>query len=324
MNAEIFAEWFRRQGYQVARTASSYWVNLGKRVFQAFPYHWLIQPEEAELQEFIQSQGVVSLRYSTFLEAPVGSLSYHAVLEKSAYDLGSFGKKARYDVRQGLKNCMIQKISFERLAEEGWLLQKDTLERQERLASMSIETWRSLCLSTESLPGFEAWGALVEGQLGASAITFQLYDLVYILFQQSHRKYLPFKLNNALSFIVTKEMISRPTVRNIFYGLHSLDAPASVDEFKFRMGYVPKPVRQRVVFHPWIATCINRVSHAVVRNLLKLTPGNPTLAKAEGMMRFYLEGKKPLDQQQWPEALKRVERLGDPGLVYNSLGHRFG
>ncbi|MGO9621878.1 MAG: hypothetical protein ACLPT6_10785 [Desulfobaccales bacterium] len=307
MNAEIFAEWFRRQGYQVARTESSYWVNLGRRVYQAFPYHWLIQPEEAELQEFIQSQQALALRYSTLLEAPEGCFSYHAVLGESAYDLGSFGKKARYDLRQGLKNCTIQKISFERLAEEGWLLQKDTMERQERQDSMSIGTWRSLCLATGGLPGFEAWGALIEGQLGASAITFQLSDWVYILFQQSHRKYLPIKLNNALSFIVMKEMISRPLVRKIFYGLHSLDAPASVDQFKFRMCYVAKPVRQRVVFHPWIKPCINRVSHTVVRNLLKLTPGNPTLAKAEGMMRFYLEGLRPLEDQNCPEILRKLD-----------------
>ncbi len=318
MNAEIFAEWFRRQGYQVARTASSYWVNLGKRAYQAFPYHWLIKPEEAELQEFIQSQQALALRYSTSLEAPVGCLSYHAVLENSAYDLGSFGKKARYDVRQGLKNCTIEKISFERLAEEGWLLQKDTMERQERHGSMSIDTWRFLCLATEGLPGFEAWGALVKGQLGASAITFQLSDWVYILYQQSHRQYLPIKLNNALSFIVTKEMVSRPSARNIFYGLHSLDAPESVDQFKIRMWYVPKPVRQRVVFHPWTTPGINRLSHAVVQNLLKLTPGNPTLAKAEGMLRFYREGQRPLNEQNWPEilrkiGLKTVSKTTEPG-----------
>jgi hypothetical protein len=83
------------------------------------------------------------------------------------------------------------------------------------------------------------------------------------------------------------------SIRAILYGLRSLDASASADEFKFRLGYVPKPVRQRVVFHPWLTPCINRVSHAAVRTLLKLTSGKPTLAKVEGMMRFYLEDGHP-------------------------------
>jgi hypothetical protein len=72
MNVEIFAEWLRRQGHQVERTESSYWVNRATRVYLAFPYHWLIQPAEAELQEFIQSRQALSLRYSTSLEMPVG------------------------------------------------------------------------------------------------------------------------------------------------------------------------------------------------------------------------------------------------------------
>jgi len=85
--------------------------------------------------------------------------------------------------------------------------------------------------------------------------------------------------------------------------LHSLDAPASVDEFKFRMGYTAKPVRQQVVFHPWLAPVFNRASHAVVKQLLHRYPDHPTLAKAEGMLRFYLEGKRPLNEQNWPECL---------------------
>jgi len=318
MNAEIFAEWFRRQGYQVARTESSYWVNLGKRVYQAFPYHWLIQPEEAELQEFIQSQQALALRYSTLLGAPVGCLSYHATYDKPSYDLDNLGKWARKNVRRGLKNCEIEEISFSRLAREGWQLQVDTLDRQGRRVPMSASRWERLCLSMVDLSGFKAWGAIVQGQLAASVVTFRMDDCGYMLYQQFLRRYTQDHVNNALSFSVTKWLMEQKPIHSILYGLHSLDAPASVDEFKFRMGYVAKPVRQRVVFHPWIKPCINRVSHALVRNLLKLTPGNPTLAKAEGMMRFYLEGLRPLEEQNCPEILrkldwKKISRTTGPG-----------
>ena len=33
-------------------------------------------------------------------------------------------------------------------------------------------------------------------------------------------------------------------------------------------------------------------------------PGSPTLAKAEGMVRFHLEGQRPLAEQGWPPALE--------------------
>lgn len=303
MNADIFAEWFQSRGIQVVRTASSYWVNLGKRVYQAFPYHWLIHPEKSELEELFQTYNVVGIRYSTSLTAPAGCLSYHAVHEQPSYDLDMLGKKARYDVRQGLKKCHIARISFQQLADEGWPLLADTLERQRRTGTITFGDWRLLCMAAAKLPGFEAWGAQVGKDLGGSALTFQMEDCSYILYQQSHRKYLSAKVNNALCFVLTQKMKMRPNVSLIHYGLHSLDAPGSVDQFKFRMGYTAKPVRQRVVFHPWLKPCINQASHAMVRRLLRIGTGTPSLAKAEGMMRFYLEGLRPLNEQSGPKCL---------------------
>ena len=89
----------------------------------------------------------------------------------------------------------------------------------------------------------------------------------------------------------------------IFYGLHSLDAPESVDEFKFRMSLTAKPVRQRVVFSPLLMPVCNSAGYAITERLLHRYPDNPMLAKAEGMLRFYLEEKRPADRQDWPECL---------------------
>ncbi len=125
-----------------------------------------------------------------------------------------------------------------------------------------------------------------------------------MLYQQCHRDYLAEHVNNAMSFVVTKTMIERLEVKSILYGLHSLDAPPSVDEFKFRMGYTARPVRQRVVFNPWVRPMFNSASHALLRVGLRLRPGNPTLSKAEGMLRFYLQGRLPLSRQSLPQPLQ--------------------
>ncbi len=107
---------------------------------------------------------------------------------------------------------------------------------------MSEKPWRRRCMAAADLPGFEAWGALVDGRLVASLLTFQIDDWYELISQQCHRDYLNARVNNALAFVVTQTMISRTGNRSIFYTLQSLDAPASVDDFKFRMGYRPKPV----------------------------------------------------------------------------------
>ncbi|MGH9954931.1 MAG: hypothetical protein ACRD39_04640, partial [Nitrososphaeraceae archaeon] len=193
--------------------------------------------------------------------------------------------------------------SMDRLAQEGWKLQEDTLKRQHRIGILNETQWQRLCLATKGLLGFEAWAAIVQGELGASILTARVDDTYYMLYPQSHSQYVNYHVNNTLSYAVSNELLSRDGVRRIFYGLHSLDAPASMDEFKFRMGYRAKPVRQRIVFHPWLSRFFNRGSHAVVHQLLRWKPSLPALAKVEGMIRFYLDGKLPLEEQPWPPVL---------------------
>lgn len=303
--AEIFAEWFRGQGHTVLRTENSYWVDFGPRVYQAFPYHWLITPAPAEIPDLLRRYRLIGLRYSAPLDSPEGLVSYHAVYEGEAYGIGTLGTWARKNVRRGLKNCRVEPISFDRLASEGWALQVDTLARQSRFRDVSSvkAKWERLCLAARGLPGFEAWGADVGGRLGASVMTYLMGDCVYMLYQQCHRDFLREHVNNALGFVVTETMIKRSAVKSILYGLHSLDAPPSVDEFKFRMGYAAKPVRQRVVFHPWLRPAFNRATHAAVRKLAALS-GNPSFTKVEGMVRFFLEGQRPIEKQHIPRALK--------------------
>jgi hypothetical protein len=311
VSAEVFAKWLHRQGYHVIRTPSSYWYNQGPRIYQAFPYHWIINPTEDELRTLIIQHYAIGLRYSTSIASPQGALSYHVVCESPTYEMNTLHKKARYDVRKGLECGTVEQIPFSRLAIEGWELQADTLRRQRRAKAEGQANWECRCLSAEGLPGFEAWGLILNGELTASLIAFNCDNCCNILYQQSRTEYLRYGINSALSYSVTRLMLRRPHIKLIFYGLHSLDAPSTVDRYKFRLNYKAKPVRQRVVFHPWLAPFFNRASNAVIQRLAALLPRNPTLSKAEGMLRFYLEGKLPISQQSPPQALKDIL----PGLI---------
>ncbi len=321
MNADIFAEWLRRQGHHVVRTASSYWYDAGPRVFQAFPYQWLIQPPPSELRKLMMGHGVVAARYSTPLEAPSGAVSYHVVLTEP-YGLQTLRSQARNGVRRGLECCSIERISFERLAEEGWNLQQDTLDRQGRIGSMTQSEWQRICYAADGLPGFEAWGAIIDGELSASVLIVRIDDTFDVPYALSHRKFLSKHVNNALFYTVSRELLSRPRVREIFFCLHSLDAPESVDEFKFRMGLRAKPVCQRVVFHPLLVPFANDYTHSIIARLLVRHQGSRVLAKAEGMLRFYLQEKHPAETQNWPECLacrkqELLQSLNSPGSIFN-------
>lgn len=303
MTPEIFAEWLRRQGLRVVQTESSYWVEAGPHIYQAFPYHLIISPSKEELDILFHKHSAIGLRYSTDWDQPEGAASYHVVFTDQEYPISVLPKKTRPDVRRIMEQASVEQISFARLDNEGWQLRAETLQRQGREGAESREWWHKLCQSAEGLPGFEAWAAIVDGQLAATLIVHVYKDCCDALYQQSRTEYQSLGVNNALTFAFTNNIIKRPGHLWLFYGLHSLDAPPSVDQFKFNMRFTAKPVRQRVVFHPWLRPLFNPASHAVLKAGVRLRPGNLTLSKAEGMLRFYLQGRLPLSQQVWPPPL---------------------
>jgi len=302
MNAETFAEWMRRQGHRVYRTASSYWYDAGPRVLQAFPYHRLITPDKKEIQTLMVKHGIIALRYSTPLDFSEGRVSYHVVLH-TPYELEALKQQTRNGIKRGLERFHVEKIPFERLATEGWALQYDTLVRQDRLRSMKQNEWECLCRSADNLPGFEAWAATSNGDLAGAVIICRIDDVFSVPYAMSRSCCLSSHVNNILFYSVSCEMLKRQGVSSVFFTVQSLDAPANVDEFKFRMGFESKAVRQRVDFHPFISPFTTPTLHAWTRKLLQWDPSNPFLAKTEGMLRFHLEGKRPIAEQVWPECM---------------------
>lgn len=298
MNAEIYGEWLRRLGHRVIRTASSYWHSEGFRVYQAFPYHRLIDPSESELSDLFSRHGAVALRYCLPAESSKGCPSYSIVFEKKNYDIENLGYRTRKNVRRGLRNCIVEQVSFERLVEEAWELRQDALDRQGRHLNLTYDAWRNRYLGASSLPGFQGWAALVQDQIAGYMVTFHMGDCVCIVDQQSHRKFLDLNVNNALTFVVSQNAASQPGVKLIFYGLESLDAPARVSEFKFHMGYVAKSLRQRVVFRPYVNILANRLSYGIVSRIAGWLPANRRFSKAKGLLHLCLAEKSPPETEK--------------------------
>jgi hypothetical protein len=303
MNSDIFSEWLKRQGLRIYITKSSKWVNVGPKILQSFPYHLEIQPGNAELHTLFKQSKAIALRYSTLCGEPEGNISYHVIFEGNELIYETLSKKVRHDIQHGLNYCEYEPITFSMLENQGWKLREETLFRQGRRGAETKEWWSRLCKSAEGLPGFEAWGAVKQGKLIASIFTYIFDGTASILYQQSLTDHLKYGINNTLAFAYVNDVLKNKRAENIFYGLHSLDAPSSVDEFKFRMGFVAKPVRQRVIFNPLVAPLFNNLTYTGVKSINSLLKGNYFFDKSEGMLRFYLQGKRPLAEQDWPEVL---------------------
>jgi len=300
-----FIEWLERRRLRVYETQSSFWYCPTPMAVQAVPWHLEVFPSEDELRHLLTANRLLSARYSTSLDAPLGALSYHIIFSGSTFDISSVSSSERTKVRAGLRSCQVKQIPLDRYARESWELQADTMSRQGQPDRVTEKVWKIACQSAIGLAGFEAWGAEVDGKLGAAILLCTLGDTAVMIYQQSLRFYFPKKINNALIFEVTKSLASRPGLKKIHYGLHSLDAPPEIDLFKCRMGYRPYKVRQRVVLSPLVSPLANNFTLNVARVLKRSMPGNSKLGKAEGMWNFYIQGLKPAAQQSWPEIVSK-------------------
>jgi hypothetical protein len=290
MNPPTFANWLRHLGHRVIKTESSYWYNAQPGFCFYFPYHRLITPSRAELSHLFLKEKCLGVRYFSPLHC-YGKSSYLIVCSNKNYDITSVdAATARRQTRRGMENFEIRQIDFASLASQGMQANHDTLLRQGRDPGIWNEKkWREYCSAAQSLDGFEAWGAFREHQLAAFIIGFKMEDYFTILHHSSMTEYLRFYPNNALVFYLTELKLNSMDVNHVSYGPESLDAPDSLDEFKFRMGFEKLPIKQNIAFNPIIKPFVNGFSHKLVQTISSANPKSDIWRKLSGVIRFYME-----------------------------------
>jgi hypothetical protein len=126
----------------------------------------------------------------------------------------------------------------------------------------------------------------------AFLVTVQFDDSVEFLLARSRSELLDAYPNNALIFHVAREMLGVRGVREITFGLESLEPVGPLDQFKFSMGFRKRPIRQRVVFHPVMRTLIRprMLRTAVYRWADRFGTEGAFWRKTAGLVRFAEDG----------------------------------
>lgn len=287
MLPETLAEFFKLQGYKIFKTDSCYWYNVQSGFYFNLPYHRLITPSKKEVNSVLWGVPCLGVRFFTKTEYQ-GKLSYFVVASDKNYDITSVDPKSRSQTRRGLDNIQIRRVEFKDLAKYN-ALNTDTLIRQGRKTGVwTLKRWQTYCNSARGLPGLEAWGAFYDNNLAAFMVGYQMDDYFEILHHSSASEFLHLNPNNALVFYVTKLKLSSNEVNNVCYGPESLDAPASLETFKFRMGFQKLPMKQVIILNPLIQPMINNFSYSFIRRISKRAKSD-FWKKLEGIVRFYKE-----------------------------------
>ena len=137
----------------------------------------------------------------------------------------------------------------------------------------------------------EVWGALIDKVLVAYLVAVLAERCWEILVVRSLSEFLRFYPNNALLFTVLRQMLSRPQIEQVFFGVESIEGLSSIDEFKLSMGFVKSPIRQRVVLHPLLRPALcNPLAVRAVCGLARRQPQSEFWRKLNGITAFVGSG----------------------------------
>lgn len=291
IDAAAYADFLRALGHRVVQTRSAYWYDAKRFFFLSAPPHRLYEPAEDELRSVLRRLPCLGVRFASPMEA-AGKPSYQIVCDNPGYGIEALSGNVRSKVRRGLKRCEVAPAPLSVIATAGKRAHEDTVARQGRDGVLAGSRWDQFFAAAAATPGFEGWAAWTGDALAAFLVTVTFEDSVEFLLARSCSDQLGAYPNNALLFRVTQEMLVQRQVREITFGLESLEPVGPLDQFKFSMGFHARPLRQRVVFHPVVRALLR---HAVVRAVVRRwTERHGAEAvfwrKAAGLLRFAEEG----------------------------------
>jgi hypothetical protein len=280
MKAEAFAEFWKLQGHRVVRTSGAFWYDAHSLAYLSIPYHRLLTPRRQELLKVWLTGPALIVRYPT-ATADANRAGGLFVCADRNYDLSALDKKARNQTRRGLENCAIELIGFAQLAEHGYSLVRDTLQRQQRSQdNMPLERWQRYCAAAAQMTDFEAWAAVVKGRLAAFMVTALVEDCFSILYQSSATAELDCQPNNALVFTVVRRKLAAAEVSYVSYGLKSVDTTDRLDHFKQQMGFTLRPFAEHAAVNPIFRPFLSLGGKTFIRQMARRYPEKDLWRKA--------------------------------------------
>ena len=274
-----FAEFFLRQGQKVIETRTCFWYSHRPFLYMSLPYYREVSPSQGELARVLLGGPAAALRFPTEDGKSRRQIGILVCSDKN-YDFSSLHPKSRSATRQGLTNCKVEQFDFTYLAKHGHRLNVETFQRQGRgVNSITEAQWQRLCKVAAEIPGFEVWGAFLNGKLAAFSVLALVGDCVLFQHGSSATAYLKYNPNNALTFVVTKSKLADPLVSALCYGAESPVTPG-LDAYKRRMGYPRRVFAECIEYNSLLSAGLSLGGRRIIDWMARKNPQRALLRRA--------------------------------------------
>ncbi|MBI5479149.1 MAG: hypothetical protein HY906_09850 [Deltaproteobacteria bacterium] len=182
------------------------------------------------------------------------------VCSDAAYDVERLSRKARRDVRHGLRSVTVRRMDFDELARRGHPALADTCGRN-RMAASTPVTFAADCRLRGRFATEAAWGAFADDEVCAWVTTHRVganVDLGAVAMVWERRSLCA---TYALVYEVVRSALRDTGAAQVGYGLSSLQREsraASLHQFKTWLGFEAFPVRRIFEPHPLLRPLVLR------------------------------------------------------------------
>lgn len=246
MQPHVYAAFLERIGHTVRESYGVHWFNVFSQTWISFPLETQLDPAQVDVDAIIGDLHGGIVRYCCSVDS--GAPGFRHVATAKNYSLATLQPKHRNQTRQGLQHCTCGQADPRELAREGIKLHAETLLRQGRRLPDNYENyWKKYFHAVADCPAATAWTCRHDGVLAAYLISFRIGDVENICIVRSREELLKLRPNNALLFTFLEHSLASKDAGEVCIGLQSLQRDmASLDSFKRGMGFVEKPIGQRI------------------------------------------------------------------------------
>jgi len=162
------------------------------------------------------------------------------IVAEKPYGLDRLKRKARYDVRYGLRHCTIKKISPKWLAEHGYECYESAMRRHRQSQVLDVNSFKKIS-GYEGNEGYHFWGIFLKQQLIGYASYRLLDNVVYSIDALFNPECFKFYGSSALNHTIIDHYLNDAGFDMIIQGWRTISHETSYQDFlvqKFNMRMV--------------------------------------------------------------------------------------
>src|SRR4051794_4438692 len=262
----VLARFLELRGRRIVKACGTLWYTVPGRFLMSLPYQKMLDPDPAELRSMIRNAGVCGARFPSQSWSGLESGLY--LLRRRDYTLASLHAKHRPRVRHAMPHFEVRPAEKKQLLEQGCALNLSTMARQNRYDAEFGERrrWERFVEAAFDCPGVSFPAVFSGSRLAAYMVTCREQKWLHILHQMSRQEDLPNFPNHLLTFTVSAQAVTDPSLEAVCYGYVPLFAADGLHEYKLRFGYEMTPHCSAIQLHPMLQAVLDRpVARAAVR-----------------------------------------------------------